>query len=108
MMTSNIFTMDLRTLSGVMLFWWTCTIGFARENESAPFVDYPEPIVDYLQRIQEGKQSHAFDASQDFASWQRDARRALEDADHQLPSEHDQAAHQAWGRPETKVVRKIP
>ncbi len=79
MMTSNIFTMDLRTLSGVMLFWWTCTIGFARENESAPFVDYPEPIVDYLQRIQEGKQSHAFDASQDFASWQRDARRALED-----------------------------
>ena len=37
-----------------------------------------------------------------------DARRALEDSDHQLPSEHDQAAHQAWGRPESKIVRKIP
>ena len=42
-----------------------------------PFVAYPKPIGDYLKRIQQGKQEHAFKASADFGQWQKKAREAL-------------------------------
>ena len=42
-----------------------------------PFVEYPGPIDAYLTRIQKGKQKHAFNASSDFAQWQKHAREAL-------------------------------
>ncbi|GIT06199.1 MAG: hypothetical protein CM1200mP29_16100 [Verrucomicrobiota bacterium] len=38
---------------------------------------YPNPIGDYLKRIQQGNQTHAFDPSLRFEEWQKKARRAL-------------------------------
>ncbi len=78
-MTASLFTKYPRTLWVVMLLGPICPFGIAQETEPAPFVDFPEPTVAYLQRIQAGEQSHAFEASLDFATWQRDARQALED-----------------------------
>ncbi len=42
-----------------------------------PFVKYPEKTGAYLERIQRGDRSHAFDKSKDFEEWQKDARSAL-------------------------------
>lgn len=71
----------MRCIPHIILFGWVSTIGTAQDNKLAPFVDYPKQTGAYLQRIQEGEQSHAFnaDASRDIATWQRDARRALKD-----------------------------
>ena len=55
---------------------------YAAANLSAqeaprPFVDYPDPIGTYLERIQQGRQEHAFKADADFNQWQKHARQAL-------------------------------
>jgi hypothetical protein len=42
-----------------------------------PFAIFPRAIGDYLKRIQQGKQEHAFSASSDFEPWQKKARQAL-------------------------------
>jgi dienelactone hydrolase len=42
-----------------------------------PHVVYPEKVHRYLQRVQTGKQAHAFNPSADFDRWQHDARLAL-------------------------------
>ena len=39
--------------------------------------EYPESVGTYLKRIQQGDQAHAFDASKDFANWQKGARASL-------------------------------
>ena len=45
--------------------------------EDKPFVTYPEAIDAYLKRVQQGKQTHAFDETANFAKWQKQARSAL-------------------------------
>jgi hypothetical protein len=47
------------------------------KDAAQPFVTYPNPIGDYLKRIQQGKQTHVFDPSLRFEEWQKKARRAL-------------------------------
>lgn len=42
-----------------------------------PFVKYPESIGNYLTRIQEGNQKHAFNGTMDFEKWQKQAREAF-------------------------------
>jgi hypothetical protein len=52
----------MRCIPHIILFGWVSTIGTAQDNKLAPFVDYPKQTGAYLQRIQEGEQSHAFNA----------------------------------------------
>ena len=47
------------------------------QEQPRPFVEYPDPVGTYLERIQEGKQEHAFDASSGFVQWRKPARKAL-------------------------------
>ena len=55
-----------------------CAAGnLSAQQESKPFVEYPDPIGAYIERIQRGRQEHAFDASADFGQWQKRARQAL-------------------------------
>ena len=61
-----------------MIFFGS-SFGLAQEHDTAPFVDYPRLTSDYLQRIQAGAQSHAFKASMDVTTWQREARQALKE-----------------------------
>ena len=49
----------------------------AAQGTAPPFVEYPPSIAAYLQRIQQGKQLHAFDDSLEFSQWQNGARQAL-------------------------------
>ena len=51
--------------------------GLSAQDTAQPFVTYPNPIGDYLKRIQQGNQAHAFDPSLRFEEWQKKARRAL-------------------------------
>lgn len=52
-------------------------LDLSAQEEPKPFVDYPDPVGAYLERIQKGRQEHAFKPSADFGQWQKRARRAL-------------------------------
>ena len=45
--------------------------------EDKPFVSYPDAIDAYLKRVQQGRQTHAFDEKVNFAKWQKQARASL-------------------------------
>ena len=49
----------------------------ATGEEGKPFVDYPEKTREYLQRIQQGEQRHAFRKGREVGKWQEEARAAL-------------------------------
>ena len=42
---------------------------FAASAEDKPFADFPRETRDYLQRIQGGKQDHAYKSGQPVAAW---------------------------------------
>jgi len=52
-------------------------LSLSAQDPAQPFVNYPGPVGIYLERIQQGQQQHAFDASADFDQWQKRARQAL-------------------------------
>ena len=52
-------------------------VNLSAQEAPRPFADYPDPIGAYLERIQQGRQEHAFKADADFSQWQKRARRAL-------------------------------
>ena len=45
--------------------------------EPGSFVDYPASVSSYLERVQQGRQAHAFSAEEEFGKWQGSARVAL-------------------------------
>ncbi|MFP6872297.1 MAG: hypothetical protein VCA55_02215 [Verrucomicrobiales bacterium] len=47
--------------------------------DPAPLVTYPAPVNSYLERVQQGRQIHAFEGTKDFGQWQQAARVALID-----------------------------
>lgn len=47
------------------------------QEEKGAFVAYPEKIESYFERVQKGRQTHAFDGSGNFKEWQKKARAAL-------------------------------
>ncbi len=49
----------------------------ASGEEGKPFVDYSKKTRDYLKRVQQGEQRHAFKGGEDVTSWQAEARAAL-------------------------------
>ncbi len=51
--------------------------GLSAQDAAQPFVTYSNSIGNYLKRIQQGKQTHAFDPSLGFEEWQTKARKAL-------------------------------
>ena len=64
------------TLFGVFFFFLFHKIAYT-QDAAQPFATYPNPIGNYLKRIQKGNQTHAFDPSLGFEEWQKKARRAL-------------------------------
>ncbi len=51
-------------------------VNLSAQETPRPFADYPDPIAAYLERIQQGRQEHAFKADADFSQWQKRSRRA--------------------------------
>ena len=49
----------------------------ASGEESKPFADYSKKTREYLERVQQGEQRHAFKGGGDFTRWQAEARAAL-------------------------------
>ena len=49
----------------------------ATGQEIRPFVKYPEETRQYLKRIQQGEQRHAFKGDRAIGEWQNKARSAL-------------------------------
>ncbi len=45
--------------------------------DTGSFVTYPASVASYLERVQQGRQTHAFVAGKDFGKWQQSARVAL-------------------------------
>lgn len=70
--TFNISSLLIGVFSNLLFYQ-----GLSAQDAAQPFVTYPNPIGDYLKRIQQGNQAHAFDPSLRFEKWQKKARRAL-------------------------------
>ena len=49
----------------------------ANGQKSRPFVEYPKETRQYLKRIQQGEQGHAFQGERAIGEWQKEARMAL-------------------------------
>ena len=58
-----------------VLFLFSSSV--AAQQTDQPFVEYDERVGNYLKRIQHGDQTHSFDPSRDFTTWQEEARVAL-------------------------------
>ena len=66
--------MKCRFLFILVLFELGILIG---QSDPGSFVKFPSPVAVYLERIQQGRQEHAFKLNRDFAKWQESARIAL-------------------------------